>query len=186
MSEKAGLVKIKESKDDVMVVSANAMHPEVVAHVKYKTVGEVEEKERKREERKKEEEEKVVSMKVEELWKPVGSTVVLFEAKGKEYVSSQFLSGFSIVTMFYSNSTNGLYTASDVRTLLNNHITTSNPPLIHPAEQAYIIPDDLLLNVLRNKKNENESMEFVKRSDLLQLVLEEMQVWHRLGNAPAK
>ncbi|KAG9013733.1 hypothetical protein FRB94_001295 [Tulasnella sp. JGI-2019a] len=161
--EKEGMLKTKETKDVITVVSVNATHPEFVGHRSFQTAGEVQAKEKAKADREKAAEAKVAPMAVEELWKPFGTTVALFEAKDKD---------ISVT-----------YTRSQVRDLINAHIASNS--LAHPREAAFIVPDDLLRNVLR-KKGE-EPVEFLRRNDLLQAVMEAMQPWHRIeGGTPKK
>ncbi|KAG8872413.1 hypothetical protein FRB97_007689 [Tulasnella sp. 331] len=160
--DKEGLLKIKEAKDDITIVSVNTTHPDFLGHRSFRTVGEVEAREKARADRQKAAEEKVHPMIISQLWKPFGTTVALFEAKDK-----------SISTA---------YTRSEVRDLLDEHIIANS--LVHRSEAAFIMPDELLRNVLR-KKGE-EPIEFIRRNDLLQAILDAMQRWHSIDGAPPK
>lgn len=78
-AEKEGLVKVKEVKGVLTVMSVEPKHPEVLSHQPIRTVGEEEAKEKQKAERRKAEEAKPVVLDVKELWKPSGTTFALFD-----------------------------------------------------------------------------------------------------------
>ncbi|KAG8999114.1 hypothetical protein FRB90_012163 [Tulasnella sp. 427] len=78
-AEKDGLVKAKEVKGVLTIMSVEPKHPDVVAHKSIRTVGDAVAKEKQKAERRKAEEAKPVVLDVKELWKPSGTTVALFD-----------------------------------------------------------------------------------------------------------
>lgn len=79
-AEKDGLLKLKGENVTVL----NSAHPEVVALPKFRTVGEVEAKAKKREADEKARDGAVKMVDVVELWKPHGPSTSLFDDAGAE------------------------------------------------------------------------------------------------------
>jgi len=77
--EKEGLVKLKDHKGDITVVSVDSSHGAVAGHRKHNTAGAVEAKERSRVDEEKEEKNGTKAIEVVELWKPNGQSVAFFE-----------------------------------------------------------------------------------------------------------
>lgn len=94
MADKDGLLRLKESKGkgknsgDAQVILVDSTHPEVVAHKRYKTLGELEAKAAKREEKFAAEAAKPYEVQITELYMPHGSSIRLFELLEKESVFS--------------------------------------------------------------------------------------------------
>ena len=84
--EKDGVLKLKEMGRDLVVVSVDTAHPDVVGVRKWRTVGEEDRKQKAREEREAESSGKSGPLGVRELYKPIGGAVALFEAVGAKYV----------------------------------------------------------------------------------------------------
>jgi translation initiation factor 2D len=84
--EKDGILKLKEMAGDLVVVSVDAAHPDVVGVGKWRTVGEEERKQKAREVREAEISGKTEPLEVREVYKPIGAVIALFEAVGAKYV----------------------------------------------------------------------------------------------------
>ena len=84
--EKDGILKLKEMGGDLVVVSVDAAHPDVVGVGKWRTVGEEERKQKAREEREAEISGKTEPLEVREVYKPIGDVVALFQAVGARYI----------------------------------------------------------------------------------------------------
>jgi len=84
--EKDGILKLKEMGGDLVVVSVDAAHVDVVGVRKWRTVGEEERKQKVREKREAEILGKTGPLEVREVYKPIGGVVALFEAVGAKYV----------------------------------------------------------------------------------------------------
>lgn len=84
--EKDGILKLKEMGGDLVVVSVDAAHVDVVSVRKWRTVGEEERKQKVREKREAEILGKTGLLEVREVYKPIGGVVALFEAAGAKYV----------------------------------------------------------------------------------------------------
>lgn len=85
--EKDGILKLKEMSGDLVVVSVDTAHLDVVSVGKWRTVGEEDRKQKAREEREAEISGKTGTLGVREVYKPIGAVVSLFEAVGAKYVS---------------------------------------------------------------------------------------------------
>ncbi|CAL1697893.1 unnamed protein product [Somion occarium] len=157
---KEGLLKLKESKGDVLVTAVYPAHPAVGSHRPHRTVqsvGAQREKAEERERKEKEaEEKKKGEIQVIELWKPHGSTVAWFVAAGKD--------------------TSSLYTMPDIREIFNTYV--SSKKLINVQEQQYInVGEDPALASAVSAKNE-DIPEFMKREETLKRIRDHMQPWH--------
>ncbi|TXT09017.1 hypothetical protein VHUM_02491 [Vanrija humicola] len=82
-ASKEGLIKIKESKGEVVVTGFDPQHPAVDGHVQFTTVAEDEAKMAKRAAREAAAAE-AEQMSIEELWRPAGSATAFWEACGIE------------------------------------------------------------------------------------------------------
>ena len=87
-SAKEGLLKLKETKGDVVVTAVHPQHPAVAGKRPHRTIGDLEAKAKKEEDREQKEKEAQEKRRgeihVAELWKPFGTTVPLFVAAEKE------------------------------------------------------------------------------------------------------
>ncbi|KAL1411375.1 hypothetical protein Q8F55_002331 [Vanrija albida] len=95
-ASKDGLIKIKESKGEVVVTGFDPQHPAVDAHVQFTTVSEEEAKTAKRAAREAAAAEAEATpvgksgakqMSIEELWRPAGSATAFWDACGIESAS---------------------------------------------------------------------------------------------------
>ncbi|KAJ7482215.1 eukaryotic translation initiation factor SUI1 family protein [Mycena galericulata] len=180
--EKASLITLKAppkhgQQTELMVTGVNTGHSSVAGHMSFVTAKDVESraaKKAQREERLKEaEQDSGHWVEVKELWKPHLRSVELIEACG--------------------GSTKTLYELAEVRTMLNDYITSK--ALVNPREQAYINLDPLLSGAItpkvKTKSKGQEAtppvapVEFMKRDELTRNVLEQMQSWHEV-KAPGK
>jgi hypothetical protein len=83
--EKQGILRLKDSKGDVVVTGVSATHVDVVAHRPFKTIGAVEASEVKAAKAAVAEAAKVRPMEISELYKPHGQSVQFFEMLRKSY-----------------------------------------------------------------------------------------------------
>ncbi|KAK0199186.1 hypothetical protein DFS33DRAFT_1416273 [Desarmillaria ectypa] len=107
-------------------------------------------------------------LSVRELWKPHLVTAELFKVMGA--------------------STSDLYSIPEIRTLLNNYITSKD--IVNQHDRAYINLDNLLRSCVvakapSSKKGKEpeppqQSHDFMRRDDLYRKVLERMQSWHEV------
>ncbi|KAJ7145797.1 hypothetical protein C8R44DRAFT_755904 [Mycena epipterygia] len=180
-AEKASFLTLKAppkhgQHTELMVTGVNASHPTVAGHKSFVTCKDIETRAAKKSQR--EERLKVAEqdsgVEVKELWKPHMRSVELFEAFG--------------------GSSKTLYELVEIRTLLNEYITSN--ALINPREPAYINLDPLLSETItqkakgKSKGKELETpppaaVEFMKRDELTKNILEHMQPWHEV-KAPGK
>ncbi|KAI0830089.1 eukaryotic translation initiation factor SUI1 family protein [Trametes gibbosa] len=162
-SAKDGLIKLKETKSDIMVTAVSPKHADVLKHRSHRTTGDLDAKVKKAETREQKEREAAEKRKgeiqVAELWKPLGSTVPLFVAAEKE--------------------TSELYSIADIKTMLNDYISSRR--LINANDQQYInVGSDQALAGAVSVKGE-ETPEFMKRDELLKRVRAHMQTWHEVS-----
>ncbi|KAF8599412.1 hypothetical protein BDV93DRAFT_546886 [Ceratobasidium sp. AG-I] len=157
--EKDGIIKLKDVRGELLIFSADIAHPALIEARKWgwKTVGA--EKEREAEinaaaggsglGQKKE-------VTVEEVWFPEASTTGFFEACGE---SAQH------------------YTLSDLRTLLNQYVTSHN--LQHPANPKYVVLDEVLSRPLLRKGEDPK--EFVERAEMVERLTGNMRGMWRIN-----
>ncbi|KAI0320053.1 hypothetical protein OF83DRAFT_1162631 [Amylostereum chailletii] len=165
-SEKQGLIRVKEARGDVVVVTVNPTHKDVLAHEVYNTVGELENRRKKakeeEEKRGKEGEAKGKVLSIVELWEPHATTVRFFEEAHLD--------------------TSALYTSSELKGALNAYISAHD--LVNPAEQQYINvgSDEVLCSALYLSTSEIAVTppEFAKRDELLGVLCSRMQPWYRM------
>ncbi|KAK7676959.1 hypothetical protein QCA50_020077 [Cerrena zonata] len=161
-SAKEGLLKLKESKGDVLITAVYATHPAVLGHKSHGTVQNAEAKREKAEERERKEKEAEEKKKGEieliELWKPFGTTVPWFVAAEKD--------------------TSVMYTAQDIKEIFNDYV--SSKQLVNTQEQQYInVGEDTTLLSAVSSKNGNPP-EFLKREETLKRIKDHMQSWHEV------
>ncbi|KAI0696389.1 eukaryotic translation initiation factor SUI1 family protein [Cerioporus squamosus] len=161
-SAKEGLLKLKETKGDVVVTAVYPQHPAVAGKRPHRTIGELEAKAKKaegREQKEKEAEEKRKGeIQVTELWKPFGTTVPLFVAAEKD--------------------TSDMYTIADIKTIVNGYVTARG--LINANDQQYInVGTDQALATAVSVKGE-DTPDFMKREEVLKRVRAHMQTWHEI------
>ncbi|RDX44971.1 eukaryotic translation initiation factor SUI1 family protein [Lentinus brumalis] len=161
-SAKEGLLKLKETKGDVVVTAVYPKHPAVAGKRPHRTIGELEAKAKKaesREQQEKEAEEKRKGeIQVAELWLPLGTTVPLFVAAEKD--------------------TSDMYTIADIKTILNDYVTARG--LINANDPQYInVGSDQPLAIAVSVKGE-DTPDFMKRDEVLKRVRAHMQTWHEI------
>ncbi|PSS30878.1 hypothetical protein PHLCEN_2v2605 [Hermanssonia centrifuga] len=159
---KEGLIKLKETKGDVVVTGIFPTHPAVNTHRPHRTVGSVEAKREKaevRERKEKEaEEKKRGEIRALELWKPYGPTIGWFIAAEK--------------------TTEDLYSIANIQDIFSTYVSSKN--LTNVNEQQYInVGEDVALFAATSNKNK-ENPEFLKRDDALKRIRDNMQEWHEI------
>jgi len=160
---KEGLIKLKETRGDVVVTAVYPKNPAVTSHRPHRTIQSVETKREKAEDRgrkeKEAEEKRKNEIQITELWKPMSGTTVPF------FVSAE-------------NDTSKLYTASEIREIVNSYI--SSRQLTNPHDQQYInVSNDEQLSIAVSIKRE-DSPEFLKREEVLKRIRLNMQSWHEM------
>jgi translation initiation factor 2D len=83
-AEKQGLLKLKDTKSDVMVFSVAASHADVVAHKPYLSLKDVSLRNEKRGQREEEERSRVKELEIKEFWKPHLQSLKFFAGAGFE------------------------------------------------------------------------------------------------------
>ncbi|KAF4568396.1 hypothetical protein EYR40_010196 [Pleurotus pulmonarius] len=158
--EKEGLITLKvpkgKSGGDAVITAVNARHPDVESHPSYTTIADIEARREKREEREVKERSKVKEHVVTEKYKPMGSgSVRFFEECGK--------------------NTSALYTASEIRAIINQYV--QDKQLVNPREQQYINIDETLQNAMQGCDPDTQ---FLKRDELVRFIVGKMQSWHEI------
>jgi translation initiation factor 2D len=92
-AEKEGLLKLKDQKStakskatDLVITGVFPQHADVVAHRRYTTLKDVEDKRVRQEEREEGERKKVKEMEIRECWKPWQGSVGFFQSAGGRWV----------------------------------------------------------------------------------------------------
>ncbi|KAF7791573.1 hypothetical protein EIP86_002589 [Pleurotus ostreatoroseus] len=170
---KEGLVKLKESKADILVTGVSAKHPAVVGHKSHRTVQSIDAQREKAEARQRNaqaaEEKRKTQIQIIELWKPHGSTLALCTVNSKSGV---------LLTIVAADSTSTLLTVSQIREVFLKYVATKN--LVNANDQSYInISEDVALSAAVLVKNE-ETPEFMKRDDTLNRIRANMQEWYEM------
>jgi translation initiation factor 2D len=87
--EKEGLLKLKDQKStakskatDLVITGVFPQHADVLAHQRYTTLKDVEDKKARQEEREESERKKVKEMEIRECWKPWQGSVGFFQSAG--------------------------------------------------------------------------------------------------------
>ncbi|KAG7087712.1 hypothetical protein E1B28_013659 [Marasmius oreades] len=174
-ADKAGLITTKapsknSGSSDLFITSVNPKHLDVERHKPYVTLGEVEAKSAKKAKREemaeKEREREKTGLDVQELWKPHGPSVGVFEAMGA--------------------SLSNLYSLHEIRELIDAYITSQD--LVNKYERAYINLDPTLLSCVsaksqgKSKKgaedNAQQEVEFMRRDELMIKIVDKMQSWY--------
>jgi translation initiation factor 2D len=83
-AEKQGLLKLKDTKSDVMVFSVAASHANVIAHKPYLSLKDVSLRNEKRGQREEEERSRVKELEIKEFWKPHLQSLKFFAGAGFE------------------------------------------------------------------------------------------------------
>ncbi|KAM5538825.1 hypothetical protein V8D89_007547 [Ganoderma adspersum] len=160
---KEGLVKLKETKGDVVVTAVYPQHPAVAARRPHRTIADLEAKAKKAEQREQEEKEAEEKRKgeihVAELWKPFEATVPFFVAAEKD--------------------TSHFYTIAEIKDIVNDYVVSRS--LINANDQQYLNvgADQFLAGAVFVKGS--GSPEFLKRDDVLKRVRRNMQSWHEIS-----
>jgi translation initiation factor 2D len=184
--EKEGLIKLKDQKgttksksSDLVITGVFSKHVDVLAHRGYTTLKAVEEKKAKKQEKEEGERKKVKEMGVSECWKPWQASVGFFEWAGGRWVCHLWfviLRRHSEFDMAFSSST--LYTLPEIKAKLNDYIVSRN--LMNPNDRSYINVDALLSSTL-SSKTDTEPLEFLKRDELTQRLVDKMQAWYEIS-----
>ncbi|KAK0184569.1 eukaryotic translation initiation factor SUI1 family protein [Armillaria mellea] len=175
VAEKASLLATKApqkhaQQNEAVVTGVNGSHPSVQQHKPFRRRRPSGEEEAQKKEALAHHE-----LSIRELWKPHVVTVELFKAMNA--------------------SASDLYSVTEIRTLLNNYITSKD--IVNERDPAYINLDDLLRSCVVAKPSTSEkrkepeppqSHDFMRRDDLYKKVLERMQNWYEVraeGKDPA-
>nr|VWO97766.1 N/A [Ganoderma boninense] len=151
---KEGLVKLKETKGDVVVTAIYPQHSAVLARRPHRTIADLEAKTKKAEQREQKEKEAEEKRKGEihvvELWKPFGTTVPFFVASEKDIAK--------------------------IKDIVNGYIASRS--LVNANDQQYINvgSDEFLAGAVAAKGE--DWPEFLKRDEVLKRVRANMQTWH--------
>ncbi|KAI6102858.1 hypothetical protein F5141DRAFT_1133198 [Pisolithus sp. B1] len=160
--DKQGILTIKDMKPEPLVMSVAASHSEVLSHTPYVSLRDIQLKEEKREKREEEEKAKVQEMEIKELWKPhAPSGSARFFSEG----------GFD---------SSALYTYAELKATVIKYITARQ--LVNAHDQSYVnvSQDEVLLNIVAGKNDSDESLEFLKREEVVQKLSEKMQNWYEI------
>ncbi|OXG29680.1 translation initiation factor 2D [Cryptococcus neoformans Ze90-1] len=137
---KEGIVKIKESKGEFIVVSFDSRHPSLQAHVDYMTIAQEEAKAAKKAAREAASDQPTKggkssskqSLDIEELWKPASGAISFWEACGI--------------------SKSDYHSPSTLKQAVDGYITSHN--LLHPTNHRFILLDGELGRAVGIKKPE--------------------------------
>jgi hypothetical protein len=100
--EKEGLIKLKDTKSELVITGVFPNHADVLAHRRYETLKDVELKREKRAEMEEAEKNKVKEMLITEMWKPHQQTIGFFQETGNKCFPQHFHSPFQLTRKFCS------------------------------------------------------------------------------------
>ncbi|KAI6118492.1 hypothetical protein EDD16DRAFT_1480968 [Pisolithus croceorrhizus] len=160
--DKQGILTIKDMKPEPLVMSVAASHSEVLSHTPYVSLRDIQLKEEKREKREEEEKAKVQEMEIKELWKPHAPS-----GSGRFFSEGGF-------------DSSALYTYAELKATVIKYITARQ--LVNAHDQSYVnvSQDEVLLNIVAGKNDSDESLEFLKREEVVQKLSEKMQNWYEI------
>lgn len=160
--DKQGILTIKDMKPEPLVMSVAASHSEVLSHTPYVSLRDTQLKEEKREKREEEEKAKVQEMEIKELWKPHAPS-----GSGRFFSEGGF-------------DSSALYTYAELKATVIKYITARQ--LVNAHDQSYVnvSQDEVLLNIVAGKNDSDESLEFLKREEVVQKLSEKMQNWYEI------
>ncbi|KAH0833987.1 hypothetical protein J3R83DRAFT_11221 [Lanmaoa asiatica] len=183
--DKQRILSLKDIKPEPLVMSVLATHPDVVAHQPYTSLRDVQIKEEKREKREEDEKSKVREMEVKEWWKPhtPSGSAKFFSEGGFEYVLSNLIPRrpVDVVSLNVTcHSSSALYSYSDLRLAVDDYVAARQ--LTNARDQSYVNvgTDEVLLSTVCAKGGDPESVEFLKREDIVRRLSEKMQSWYEV------
>ncbi|KAI6001735.1 hypothetical protein EDC04DRAFT_2583890, partial [Pisolithus marmoratus] len=160
--DKQGILTIKDMKPEPLVMSVSASHSEVLSHTPYVSLRDIQLKEEKREKRDEEERAKVQAMEIKELWKPhTPSGSARFFTEG----------GFD---------SSALYTYADLKATVIKYVTARQLVNVHDQAHVNVGQDEVLLSTFAGKNENGDSLEFLKREEVVQRLSEKMQNWYEI------
>ncbi|KAF9355400.1 hypothetical protein BGX26_006616 [Mortierella sp. AD094] len=154
--EKQDLVKCKEIKGELFLLSVNWNHPQLKAFTGQKTVEQQAARQAKVEAKISQENAVVKSLEVLEAYRPNSASTGLFEATGR--------------------SKDGYYTLQELRTMLAAYVKEKQ--LSDPKNQRFIRPDELLRAALSKK---GEQLDRVPRDETSDRLVNNMVHHHFIG-----
>ncbi|KAI6019276.1 hypothetical protein BKA83DRAFT_4303738 [Pisolithus microcarpus] len=160
--DKQGILTIKDMKPEPLVMSVAASHSEVLSHTPYVSLHDIQLKEEKREKREEEGKARVREMEIKELWKPHAPS-----GSGRFFLDGGF-------------DSSALYTYAELKATVVKYITARQ--LVNAHDQSYVnvSQDEVLHNIVVRKNESDESLEFLKREEVVQRLSEKMQNWYEI------
>ncbi|KAI5999980.1 hypothetical protein EDD15DRAFT_2235943 [Pisolithus albus] len=160
--DKQGILTIKDMKPEPLVMSVNASHSDVLSHTPYVSLHDIQLKEEKREKREEEEKARVQEMEIKELWKPHTPS-----GSGRFFSEGGF-------------DSSALYTYSELKATVIKYITARQ--LVNAHDQSYVnvSQDEVLHDIVAGKNESDESVEFLKREEVVQRLSKRMQNWYEI------
>ncbi|KAI6095827.1 hypothetical protein EDD16DRAFT_1778141 [Pisolithus croceorrhizus] len=157
----AAFLKVLD-KQEPLVMSVAASHSEVLSHTPYVSLRDIQLKEEKREKREEEEKARVQEMEIKELWKPHAPS-----GSGRFFSEGGF-------------DSSALYTYAELKATVIKYITARH--LVNAHDQSYVnvSQDEVLLSIVAGKNDSDESLEFLKREEVVQKLSEKMQNWYEI------
>lgn len=161
--EKAGLLKTKEQRGETMVISVNWSHPSLQELRKYKTMEAISAQPAKESAKQvnkpsPQKQQEVNQAEIQEMFKPLGNHMIKFFEEAK-------------------HDKDGMYTASEVRTVLTDYIKIHN--LVDPQNQKMINIDPVLCDVILTKQEYN-TVNKLARDQILHRICTKMQPFHSI------
>ncbi|KAI9136299.1 hypothetical protein BKA69DRAFT_1129219 [Paraphysoderma sedebokerense] len=162
--EKQNLLKLKDTKTDVVVVSVNRSHNEIVSFQPRKTA---------------EDSESVKSNSASPNSKSANKSSTGGTGKDEIKVSELFKAGSKVaeILKFVEASVQGLYTGIDIRNAVNNYIKDNN--LIDTRNQKFVKIDAHLCDAILSK-SEYSTVDKLPRDQIIRRLVDNMTPYHIL------
>ncbi|KAF9784781.1 hypothetical protein BJ322DRAFT_1109491 [Thelephora terrestris] len=168
-SAREGLIRLKESKGELVVTGVDPSHQVVGEHASHVTVKEVEEKKQRKEQRERQEEQKAKEkgreLQISLLWKPHMGNVAFFKEAGKD--------------------SGDLFTQVEIKSIVNGYVTAKQ--ILNQQNQAYVnvTEDSILLDALSDlKAGERKQLQeavSLRRDQVIDRIIGNMQPWHEIN-----
>ncbi|WWC89007.1 uncharacterized protein L201_003924 [Kwoniella dendrophila CBS 6074] len=152
---KEGLLKIKESKGEVIVQSYDPQHPSLQNHAGFTTIAEEEAKAAKKAAREAKQDGEANNVNKGQAASGSGNTVTANKGKSKEMVIEELWKPSGAATSFWDAAgvdKTILHPPSDMKTYIDGYLAKHS--LIHPTDHRYVLLDEELGRAVGVKKPE--------------------------------
>ncbi|KAI5999986.1 hypothetical protein EDD15DRAFT_2236013 [Pisolithus albus] len=163
--DKQGILTIKDMKPEPLVMSVNASHSEAISHTPYESLHDIQREEEKREKREEEEKARVQEMEIKELWKPHTPS-----GSGRFFSEGGF-------------DPSALYTYAELEATVVKYVTARRLVNVHDQSYVNVNQDEVLHSTVARKNESGESLQILKREEVVRRLSKKMQNWYEIRAA---